>query len=235
MMILSSILPEIFKIGLKRFYIARKYGVVLEKGTNISADTVFEGESVINKNCHLDGSFIGRGTYIANNSRFSRTRVGRFCSIGQNVQCGFGLHPSKIFVSTHPSFFSLEKQAGFTFVERSLFEEHRYVQTPGLERDRFQVVIGNDVWISNDVRIMDGVTIGDGAIIGLGAIVTKDVEPYSINVGLPAKRIGYRFTEDQIGFLLRFKWWEKDLNWIRNNAPLFSDIEALQRKYGGDS
>lgn len=223
------------KSFVKRVFLSKKYGVCIGTDTRISMSTVFEGKSVVNDHCHLDGSFIGMGTYIANNSRFSRTLMGRFCSIGQNVQCGFGLHPSNTFVSTHPSFFSLEKQAGFTFVERSLFEEHRYVQAPGLERDRFQVVIGNDVWISNDVRIMDGVTIGDGAIIGLGAIVTKDVEPYSINVGLPARKIGYRFTKDQICFLLRFKWWDKDFDWIKKNAALFVDIETFQSTYGADS
>lgn len=232
---LTGIIPlAALKNFVKRVFLAKKFNVCIGTSTRISMSTVFEGKSVINDHCHLDGSFIGLGTYIAVNSRFSRTRVGRFCSIGQNVQCGFGLHPSKTFVSTHPSFFSLEKQAGFTFAERSLFEEHRYVDAPDLEKGKFQVVIGNDVWISNDVRIMDGVTIGDGAIIGLGAVVTKDVEPYSINVGLPARKIGYRFTTEQIDFLVRFKWWNKDFDWIKENAALFVDIEALQRKYGVD-
>ena len=70
--------------------------------------------------------------------------------------------------------------------------------------------IGNDVWIGLNATILDGVTIGDGAIVAAGAVVTKDVPPYAVVAGVPAKIIKYRFTESQIDFLLKFRWWEKD-------------------------
>ena len=87
--------------------------------------------------------------------------------------------------------------------------------------------IGSDVWLGNDVRIMGGVSIGDGAVVGTGALVTKDIPPYSINVGVPAKTIRYRFTEEQIKKLLAEKWWEKDEKWLRDNIERFGDIETF--------
>lgn len=85
--------------------------------------------------------------------------------------------------------------------------------------------IGSDVWLGNDVRIMGGVTIGDGAVVGTGALVTKDVPPYSINVGIPAITVKYRFSEDQIKELLNSRWWDKDEAWIRSNIERFGDVE----------
>lgn len=92
-------------------------------------------------------------------------------------------------------------------------------------KKKYYVEIGNDVWIGNDVTLFDGINVGDGAIIANGAIVTKDVIPYSIVGGVPAKLIRMRFTETQILNLKEFKWWNKDFNWLRNNYTIFSDIE----------
>ena len=87
--------------------------------------------------------------------------------------------------------------------------------------------IGNDVWIGLNATILDGVTIGDGAIVAAGAVVTKDVPPYAVVGGVPAKIIKYRFTESQIDFLLKFRWWEKDRKWIQQNYKRFQDIESF--------
>jgi len=223
---IEYILPAWFKSIVKRKCISLKYGIKLHKNVTVSLDTKFEGKSVVNRNCNISGSYIGLGTFIAPNSQLIQAKIGRFCSIGQNVQTRFGLHPSRKFVSTHPAFFSLQKQAGFTFVKEQCFEEHKYVD----KEKKYFVEIGNDVWIGNDVRIMDGVRVGDGAIVGLGSIVTKDIEPYSINVGIPAERIDYRFNEEQRQFLLNFKWWERDFEWIRGNSDIFNDIEIFIKK-----
>ena len=92
-----------------------------------------------------------------------------------------------------------------------------------------QVIIGNDVWIGNDVKLMEGITIGDGAVIGTGAVVTKDVEPYSVYAGVPAKKIKLRFSEEQIEELVKIKWWDKDEEFIRNNvkASVFDDVDRF--------
>lgn len=226
---LRNLLPQFIKEKIKRTIISNRYSVKLFKNVSLSLSTQFEGKSVVNRGCNISGSYIGLGTFIAPNSQLIRARIGKFCSIGQNVQTRFGLHPSRKFVSTYPAFFSLKKQAGFTFVEEQCFEEHKYVD----KEKKYFVEIGNDVWIGNDVRIMDGVRVGDGAIIGLGSIITKDIEPYSINVGIPAKKIGYRFNEEKREFLLKFKWWERDFKWITANAIYFRDIDKFVRILSG--
>ncbi|MDD5065971.1 MAG: CatB-related O-acetyltransferase [bacterium] len=224
---LKAIIPQCIKDRLKRFFLSRRFSVLLKKNVLVSFQTVFEDHSVVNQNCDIYDSFIGRGTYIASDSHLSQTKIGRFCSIGQNVRTGLGRHPSRIFVSTHPAFFSPDKQAGFTFTNTSLFEGHKFVDREG----KYFVEIGNDVWIGNEVMILDGIRIGDGAIIGARSIVTQNVEPYSVYAGVPARKLRYRFEKKYIRFLLRFKWWTRGFNWLRNNSGYFNDIRAFYRKF----
>ena len=224
---ISRLLPQFIKAKIKRAIISRRYSVHLYKNITVSLDTKFDGKSVVNRNCNISGSYIGLGTFIAPNSQLIQAKIGRFCSIGQNVQTRFGLHPSRKFVSTHPAFFSLQKRAGFTFVKEQCFEEHKYID----KEKKYFVEIGNDVWIGNNVLIMDGITIAAGAIIAAGAVVTKDVRPYTIVGGVPAKEIKKRFNEDEVEFLLDFKWWEQDFEWIKANAACFRDINEFVLKF----
>ena len=225
---ISFIVPQFIKNYLKKYYISKKYSVTLEKNVKVSTNSVLEGESIINENCNIQDSFIGLGTYIASDSFMPVTKIGRFCSIGQNVRTCLGRHPTSKFVSSHPSFWLKSKLSGFTFVNENKFEPHLYIDST----NKYSVEIGNDVWIGNNVMIIDGTKIGDGAIVGLGSIVTKDIEPYSINVGIPAKKIKYRFEKKYIEFLLEFKWWDKDFEWLNENAYLFDDIKEFYRKFG---
>lgn len=186
---------------------------------------VLEGHNFINHNTTITSSYLGFGSYVANDSKIAKTRIGRYTSIGPKVICIFGNHPTKQFVSTHPSFFSTLGQVGFTYTKKQLFEEF---SNPIIEGSPYTISVGNDVWIGADVRILDGVKIGDGAIIAAGSVVTKNIEPYSIVGGVPAKLIRYRFSEDQIRFLLQFKWWDRPQEWIAANAHLFQDIEKFK-------
>jgi acetyltransferase-like isoleucine patch superfamily enzyme len=126
--------------------------------------------------------------------------IGKFCSIAENVTIFIGGYHRTDFISTYPF------HAAFNDVQVMDNLVHG-----------FHTVIGNDVWIGADVIIMAGVTIGDGAIIATGAVVTKDVEPYAIVGGNPAKLIKKRFEEDQITQLLEIKWWNWPLDRIKQN------------------
>jgi len=216
---------------LKRIFFRIKYyklNVKIMPGVKMNFGNKFEGDNVIGNGTWLYSSSIGRATYIAGNSKINGTQIGRFCSIGENVRTCLGLHPSTGFVSTHPAFFSVKKQAGFTFVKKSIFEEHKYADNA----KNFYAIIGNDVWIGNNVTIMDGITIGDGAIIAAGSIVTKNVEPYNIVAGIPARVIKKRFTDDQINFLQQEKWWNKDWMYLQKVSYLFKSIEDFKNIEG---
>jgi acetyltransferase-like isoleucine patch superfamily enzyme len=184
------------------------------KHTNIQASEISPYTS-IGDHCYLFRSVIKDYTYLASNINVMNATIGKFCSIAQGVSISLGKHPSSKFVSTHPAFFSVNKQAGFTFATDNHFAEMG------------NTTIGNDVWIGTNAIIMDDIIIGDGAIVGAGAIVTKNVAPYAIVAGNPAKIIRYRFDADEISFLLTFQWWEKDINWIKANYHQFHDIKLF--------
>ena len=179
----------------------------------------FEGNN-INKGCKVINCKLGYGTYFLVNSSYIIQRSVSFVPLGEIFQI-YSQHPSSNFVSTHPSFYSTRKQAGFSFTKRQLFKEHILID------NKYQNIIGNDVWIGNNVTLMEGVIIGDGAIIASGSIVTKDIPNYAIYGGVPAKLIKYRFSESQIKFLNDLEWWNKTENWLEENIELMTDINKL--------
>lgn len=221
---LKFLIPLNVRRVIQKYRIKNKYkNVVIKKNVDCDNRTYFEGYNLLNDNTSISECFIGRGTYISGGTKLTKAKIGRFCSIGQNVKNSFGIHPSSGFVSTHPAFYSTKKQAGFSFVKEDLFEEHKYIDND----KKYLIEIGNDVWIGNNVMIFDNVKIGDGAIIAAGAVVTKNVEPYEIVGGVPTKLIRRRFDEETIEKLLKIKWWDWDFDTILKNASLFCDINLF--------
>ena len=147
---------------------------------------------------------------------FQNTTFGKFCSIGPNFFCGWGIHPTN-GLSTSPLFYSGKTVFGYTFSRNNKI----------IERKRIQ--IGNDVFIGANVTVLDGIKIGDGAIIGAGCVVSKDIPPYSIVVGVPCKIIKYRFDEQTRKKLIKMKWWEWPEERLKDVEQNFFNIKNYFR------
>ena len=160
---------------------------------------------------------IGNYTYVNKNSLVASGIIGKYCSIGYNCQIGVFEHPSN-YLSTSPHIY---RHKSLQIENKPDWNENDINNPP---------IIGNDVWIGSNVIIMQGVKIGDGAIIAAGAIVTKDVLPYQIVGGVPAKLIRKRFSDEIIEVLQACKWWEKSEEWISNNINEIIDIENSYKK-----
>ena len=140
---------------------------------------------------------VGAFSYIANDCYLYDVTIGRYCSIGDNVHI-LSQHPTDSF-STSPVFYEDVFDEPFRAHQRSGF------------KNLVRTMIGNDVWIGSSVKIKTGVAIGDGAVIGAGSVVTKDVAPFSIVAGVPAKLIKMRFSPDIIERIQTLAWWQYNL------------------------
>ena len=147
------------------------------------------------------------------------TKIGKFCSIAPNVFIGPGNHPIHL-LTTHPILFDKHWQKKFEIE----IEKVPIVKKPG---EGVKTIIGNDVWIGVNTIICGGVTIGDGAIVAAGSIVTKDVEPYSVVAGIPAREIKKRFSDNLIKSLIEkeVNWWDLDKKQISERIHLFYNLE----------
>lgn len=213
----SKIKYLVWAIKNKNFNI--HYTVRLSKNTEINSNVkVYKNSSVVN-------TIIDKGTYLGWNCIYNNCVVGKYCSIAPYSEVVYGRHPSQKYVSIHPAFYSLRKQAGFTFVDNQKYEEFKFYN----KDKNISVEIGNDVWIGYGAKIIEGVKIDNGAIVAAGALVVNDVPAYAIVGGIPAKIIRYRFREEDIKFLLDLKWWNNSEEWIKLHAKYFDDIENLRK------
>lgn len=166
-----------------------------------------EPEARLNR-CEIHGTvWVGFASYVNSGAIRSYVEIGRYCSIGRDVSLGLG-HHNVSGLSGSPFF---EHLSGSATMKLARTEPKR------------RVVIGNDCWIGDGVKILSGVTIGDGAVLAAACVVTKDVAPYEIVGGIPARHIGWRFDEATIKALLALQWWNLSPEWLKKT--LVGDIE----------
>ncbi|KAA0999625.1 CatB-related O-acetyltransferase [Vibrio cholerae] len=177
-------------------------------------------------------SYIGSFSYIGDNCNIRNVEsIGRYCSIARNVVIGQDEHPTN-FLSTSPIFYTNRFWADTDYFKRFYGNQLENINKAGGtfrnsgSKSFKKVVIGNDVWIGEGAYISCGVSIGDGAIIASRAVVTKDVPPYSIVAGIPARSIKKRFSEETISMLIESKWWDYDLSSVNMR---FDNIENCLR------
>ena len=187
------------------------YGVVVDSNSKL------EKYNVIFNNTTICNSSMGDHTYIQRNSSILNCAIGKFCSIGPNVNIGLGQHPIER-VSTHPAFYSITQPLAVTFATGDTFEPYK------------PIAIGNDVWIGHSSLIMDGVKIGNGAVIAANSVVTTDVPPYAIAGGVPAKVIRYRFDNETIRKIDGSQWWNEPEEWLRKNCTHFESTEEFLKR-----
>jgi acetyltransferase-like isoleucine patch superfamily enzyme len=165
------------------------------------------------RNVLVKDARIGRFTYLNFGSQAIYCEMGNFCSVGEEVRIGgLGRHP--FHVSTHPSFFAPETPTPSCHV------------VPGFQ-DYAPVTIGHDVWIGNRSMIMGGVTVRTGAVVGAGAVVTREVPPYAIVAGVPARVIGHRLPPELVDRVLATEWWNWSLSQLRQWGPLIGSDDYL--------
>ncbi|HGY5131899.1 MAG: CatB-related O-acetyltransferase [Citrobacter sp.] len=173
----------------------------------IEADVIAEQYSTMPvKSFSSVGAFSFPTCYFPGN-----VNIGRFCSIASNVKIMGGNHPMNRF-TTHMLTYNgeFDKYAANEFGQN-------WVLKPFITKPK-NTTIGNDVWIGNDVVLKGGISIGDGAVVAANSVVTKDVPPYAIVAGVPAKIIKYRFESDIIEQLLKIKWWNYNYTDLPDNS-----------------
>lgn len=220
----------IVKLQIKAYYYyykiySRKYKICLGKQVQLDSWTEFMGENRVGDNSIIFQSKIGFGSYMGKNCKFIKADIGKYTSIASGVSIVTGHHPISEYISTSPVFYSVEFGGRNTYVEKEYFPVYKYLD----EDEKRMLCIGNDVWIGEGVKILEGITIGDGAIVGAYSVVTKNLEPYGVYVGVPAKLIKYRFEPVVIEKLENYKWWDKGEEWLKKHVNTFRDPKEFMK------
>jgi len=183
---------------------------------NAIKNSIIDKTSAVESGSQIVNSSFDRHSYCGYDCVILNCSIGSFCSISDQVYIGGSAHPMH-FVSTSPVFLSHKDSV------KAKFSRHEFSHMP-------HTTIGNDVWIGHGAKVRAGVTIGHGAVVGMGAIVTRDVRPYAIVVGNPAREIGRRFDDETAEALTKSKWWDFDDNKLRDAACDFMDPAMFLRK-----
>jgi phosphonate metabolism protein (transferase hexapeptide repeat family) len=163
---------------------------------------------------------MGDYSYCDGFNEMDYATIGKFCSIATFARVNPGNHPAYTRVAQH-HFTYRSSNFGLGPDDDTFFEW----------RKQHWVTIGNDVWIGHKATVMPGVTVGNGAAIGTGAVVTKDVEPYAVVAGVPAKKLKMRFDDALIVKIEKSRWWDWDHETLRARLEDFRNMDEFVRKY----
>ncbi len=188
---------------------ARVTGSELGEWTEIAEGTAFTDSS------------LGDYSYVMQFCQINQAVVGKFCSIASFVRLNPGNHPLDRVTSHHMTYRA--RQYGFADRDDEDFFAWRRASP---------VAIGHDVWIGHNATVMPGVSVGNGAAIGAGAVVTRDVPPYMVVVGVPARVLRPRFTREVIEQLERIAWWDWTRAELEERFENFKDMDAFLQKFG---
>lgn len=200
---------------LKNFLSSKKFNKTISWLSFWDSSTEIPNELYLAPFSRLLNCKIGRYTRIKPGCVFKNVTIGNYCSFANDIMIGLGQHPT-FLLSTNSVFYKVGITDKFA-------KDIEYDEAP-------RTYIGNDVWIGNGAVVMDGVTIGDGAIVASRAVVTKDVPPYAVVGGVPAKVIKYRFSPEVITELLNWKWWNLSDEELTKVLPLFTDRDITVEK-----
>lgn len=192
-----------------------EYGVSIGDYSRLEDSALSEKVNIQRYNMIMRSS-IGRYSYTGTNTTIQNSIIGKFCSISWNANIGGASHDYR-------------KLTNHAF----LYDDSFGIKPPDEGYDPWErpCIIGNDVWIAANASINRGVRVGNGAVIGAGAVVTKDVEPYCIVGGVPARPLRLRFSSEIIDVLMQANWWDLPAKVITNNFQLFNSFPSEEVLY----
>lgn len=203
------------KYRYKNFY---KTGVFIAEYVELIGAVKLEQYCKIAHHASISNCEIGKYTSVGRFSKLRDASIGKFCSISWDATIGAVSHPYN-HITTHAFPYNCE----FDLCDVNKHYENK------------KIIIGNDVWIGANSVVLPGVKIGDGAVIGAGAVVTHDIEPYAIVIGVPAKKIKYRFSPEIIAELCRLEWWNWPADKLKETSGVFLkdvNMEIINRLKG---
>ncbi len=190
---------------------------IIHEHVKIDRSSILDEFSIIYPGVRIIDSVVGSYSYIQEGAFINSADIGPFCSIAANAVIGLPNHPLDM-VSTSPVFYDESQPMADSFLKKIF------------SGSNCRTSIEADVWIGDGVKIIAGVSVGVGAVIGAGSVVTRNIEPYSVAVGVPCKPIKKRFSNEVCDLLHQSNWWKLDKAIIKKLSPFSDDPIVFLRE-----